>query len=72
MTALGETFDVALSSVATSLGNVGPGIAEIGPAYTFSAISDPGKWVLSFLMLFGRLELFTVALLFTPYYWRRN
>lgn len=72
MTALGETFDVALSSVATSLGNVGPGIAEIGPANTFSAISTPGKWVLSFLMLFGRLELFTVALLFTPYYWRRN
>ncbi|UKN02438.1 TrkH family potassium uptake protein [Paracrocinitomix mangrovi] len=72
MTALGESFDVALSSVATSLGNVGPGIAEVGPANTFSHISDPGKWVLSFLMLFGRLELFTVALLFTPYYWRRN
>lgn len=72
MTALGETFDVALSSVATSLGNVGPGIAEVGPSSTFSSISDPGKWVLSFLMLFGRLELFTVALIFTPYYWRRN
>ena len=72
MTSLGETFDVALSSVATSLGNVGPGIAEIGPSGTFSGIADGGKWVLSFLMLFGRLELFTVALLFTPYYWRRN
>ncbi|MEO9533321.1 MAG: TrkH family potassium uptake protein [Crocinitomicaceae bacterium] len=72
MTALGETFDVALSSVATSLGNVGPGIAEIGPSGTFSGIADGGKWILSFLMLFGRLELFTVALLFTPYYWRRN
>ena len=72
MTGLGESFDVALSSVATSLGNVGPGIAEIGPSSTFSSISTPGKWVLSFLMLFGRLELFTVALLFTPYYWRRN
>lgn len=72
MTALGESFDVALSSVATSLGNVGPGIAEVGPSHTFSSISDPGKWVLSFLMLFGRLELFTVALIFTPFYWRRN
>lgn len=72
MTALGENFEVALSSVATSLGNVGPGIAEIGPSHTFSAISPTGKWLLSFLMLFGRLELFTVALLFTPYYWRRN
>ena len=72
MTALGENFEVAISSVATSLGNVGPGIAEIGPSHTFSAISPAGKWLLSFLMLFGRLELFTVALLFTPYYWRRN
>ncbi|MBD3635912.1 MAG: TrkH family potassium uptake protein [Crocinitomicaceae bacterium] len=72
MTALGESFDVALSSVATTLGNVGPGISDVGPSHTFSNISNPGKWILSFLMLFGRLELFTVALLFTPYYWRRN
>ncbi len=72
MTILGENFEVALSSVATSIGNVGPGIAEIGPSYTFNEISTPGKWILSFLMLFGRLELFTVALLFTPYYWKRN
>jgi len=69
---LGENFEVAISSVATSLGNVGPGISDIGPSHTFSAISPAGKWLLSFLMLFGRLELFTVALLFTPYYWRRN
>lgn len=72
MTALGENFEVAISSVATSLGNVGPGINDIGPSHTFSDISPTGKWLLSFLMLFGRLELFTVALLFTPYYWRRN
>jgi len=71
MTGLGENFEVALSSVATSLGNVGPGMAEIGPAETFSSISTPGKWVLSFLMLFGRLELFTVAVILTPYYWKR-
>jgi trk/ktr system potassium uptake protein len=72
MTALGENFDTALSSVATSLGNVGPGISDVGPSHTFVNVSNPGKWVLSFLMLFGRLELFTIALLFTPYYWRRN
>ncbi|MFT5822468.1 MAG: trk system potassium uptake protein TrkH [Crocinitomix sp.] len=72
MTALGANFEVAISSVATSLGNVGPGISDIGPSHTFSSISPAGKWLLSFLMLFGRLELFTVALLFTPYYWRRN
>lgn len=72
MTAVGAEFDVAVSSTATSLGNVGPGIGDVGPANTFSAIHPVGKWVMSFLMLFGRLELFTVALLFTPYYWRRN
>jgi trk system potassium uptake protein TrkH len=71
MTGLGENFEVALSSVATSLGNVGPGMAEIGPSETFAAISTPGKWVLSILMLFGRLELFTVAVILTPYYWKR-
>lgn len=72
MTGLGANFEVAISSVATSLGNVGPGIDAIGPSHSFSSISPAGKWLLSFLMLFGRLELFTVALLFTPYYWRRN
>lgn len=72
MTAFGENFEVAISSVATSIGNVGPGISDVGPSHSFSGISDGGKWLLSFLMLFGRLELFTVALLFTPYYWRRN
>ena len=72
MTALGLDLLEALSSVATSLGNVGPGIETLGPSHSFSAVPDAGKWVLSFLMLFGRLELFTVALILTPYYWKRN
>ncbi len=72
MTAMGLDLLTAISSVATSLGNVGPGINEVNPANSFSEIPDAGKWVLSFLMLFGRLELFTVALIFTPYFWRVN
>ena len=72
MTALGVNFDEALSGVATSLGNVGPGIGSLGPAENFANVPDLGKWVLSFLMLLGRLELFTVALIFTPYFWRRT
>ncbi|MFK8038710.1 MAG: TrkH family potassium uptake protein [Crocinitomicaceae bacterium] len=72
MTALGVEFLEATSTVATSLGNVGPAIGKYGPSHSFSTIPDAGKWVLSFLMLFGRLELFTVALLLTPYYWKRN
>lgn len=69
---LGEDFSTALSASATAISNVGPGIGDVGPSSTFSGISDTGKWVLSFLMLCGRLELFTVALLFTPYYWSRT
>ena len=68
----GMDLMTAISSVATSLGNVGPGISTVNPAESFSHIPDIGKWVLSFLMLFGRLELFTVAVLFTPYFWRVN
>ncbi len=62
----------AISSVATSLGNVGPGISTVDPSQSFEHLPDTGKWVLSFLMLFGRLELFTVAVLFSPYFWRVN
>ena len=72
MTALGVEFVEAISTVATSLGNVGPGIGAYGPSNSFAALPAGSKWVLSFLMLFGRLELFTVALLLTPYYWKRN
>lgn len=72
VTFLGVDFMEAVSGVATSLGNVGPGIGSIGPSYSFAHLPDSSKWVLSFLMLMGRLELFTIAILFTPYFWRRN
>ena len=72
MTFLGVDFMEALSAVATSIGNVGPGIGKLGPSYTFYHLPDAAKWVLAFLMLLGRLELFTITILFTPYFWRRN
>lgn len=68
----GADFDTAIGSVATCLGNIGPGIGEVGPVDNFAGISVPGKWLLSFLMLLGRLELFTVLMLFTPYFWKTN
>jgi len=71
MAKLGTDFTTAIGAVATSLGNIGPGIGKVGPASNFADISIPGKWFLSFLMLLGRLELFTVLILFTPYFWRR-
>jgi len=62
----------AMGSVATSLGNVGPSIADLGPVDNFAAIPLAGKGFLSFLMLLGRLEIFTVLILLTPYFYRTN
>lgn len=69
-----ENFDMVtcISSVATCLGNVGPGFSKVGPVMNFSIFSNFSKFVLSILMLIGRLELFTIILLFTPAYWRKN
>jgi Trk-type K+ transport systems, membrane components len=53
------------------LGNVGGGLAEIGNTGSFSEVPTESKWYLSFLMLTGRLELFTVLSLFMPAFWRR-
>ena len=61
----------AMGAVATSLGNIGPGLGELGPASNFYKINDFGKWFLSFLMLLGRLELFTILVIFTPSFWRK-
>ncbi len=59
------------SAVASSLGNIGPGLGAVGPTSNFLAIPDTGKWLLSFLMIAGRLEVFPVVLLFTRNLWRR-
>lgn len=71
LSGLGLDFLSAISAVASAVGNVGPGIASVGPSYSFDHVPDLGKWVLSLLMLMGRLELFTVCLIFTPYFWKR-
>ncbi|MEM7181492.1 MAG: TrkH family potassium uptake protein [Spirochaetota bacterium] len=71
MALIGVDFDTAIGSVATCLGNIGPGIGKVGPVDNFAGIPQIGKWLLSFLMLLGRLELFTVLILFSPYYWKR-
>lgn len=72
VSAMGMDFISAIGAVATSLGNVGPGIGSVGPINNFAAVPEPAKWVLSFLMLLGRLELFTILILFTPYFWKSN
>jgi trk system potassium uptake protein TrkH len=69
-------FDIdlmtAMGAVATSLGNVGPGIGHVGPTDNFAWLPSGAKWFLAIIMLIGRLELFTVLILFTPYFWRQH
>jgi trk system potassium uptake protein TrkH len=59
------------TSVLTALGNIGPGLGTIGPTETFIAIPAVGKLVLALCMLVGRLEVFTVLVLFFPSFWRK-
>ena len=65
------SLDSALSAVATTLGNIGPGLGSVGPMDNFFHVSGFGKWFLSFLMMLGRLELFTVLILFSPSFWKK-
>ena len=53
----------SLTAVAATLGNIGPGLGEVGPSLNYAHFPAFGKWFLSFLMLMGRLELFTVLVL---------
>lgn len=72
MTLMGVDFITAIGSVAATLGNIGPGIGDVGPASNFSSIPDAGKYFLSLLMLIGRLELLTFLLILTPAFWKLN
>ncbi len=71
LAALGLDFVTAVSSAATAIANVGPGLGDVvGPAGTFASIPDAGKWMMVAGMLLGRLEVFTVLILFSPAFWR--
>ncbi len=70
MTMLGLDIDSAIGSVAATIGNVGPGIGSVGPVENYSHIPDAGKLILSFLMLIGRLEIYTVLLILLPRFWK--
>jgi len=70
--ALGLDFQSAVGVAASSLGNVGPALGDYGPVNNFYQMPSIGKWWCSFLMLIGRLELFTVLILLTPFFWRNR
>ena len=68
VTATGLNFETAFSAVAAALNNLGPGLGDV--AHHYGSINDPAKWLLSAAMLLGRLEVFTLLVLFTPAFWR--
>ncbi|SDG57997.1 TrkH family potassium uptake protein [Psychroflexus sediminis] len=68
----GLDFESALGASASSLGNVGPAFGTLSPVDNYASLTVFGKYWSSFLMLIGRLELFTVLILFTPYFWKNT
>lgn len=71
ISSMGYDIDTSFGAAAATLGNIGPGIGLVGPVGDYAHFPDFGKWFLSFLMLLGRLELFTVLVLLAPAFWRK-
>ncbi|MDC0514924.1 TrkH family potassium uptake protein [Flavobacteriaceae bacterium] len=69
---LGINFESAVGLSASTLGNVGPALGDFGPSSTYAALPQSGKLWATFLMLLGRLELFTVLIILTPFFWRKT
>jgi trk system potassium uptake protein TrkH len=67
----GMDFISAFSAVIACFNNAGPGLGEVGPANNYASLTDFQTWVCTFAMLTGRLEIFTVVIVFTPAFWRR-
>ena len=70
-TSTGINFEDAWGITLSGIGNIGPGFGEYGPSGNFSGMTDFAKWYYSFLMIVGRLELFTVLILFTSGFWKK-
>ena len=70
LTTLGLDLESAIGAAASSMGNIGPGLGAFGPTDNYAILSNPGKWVLTFCMLLGRLEIFTVMVLFSKTFWK--
>jgi trk system potassium uptake protein TrkH len=71
MTSLGIDIITAASTVISSMANVGPALGDAGPTDNYASLPAAGKWVLAVCMLIGRLEIYTVLLLFMPLFWKK-
>jgi trk system potassium uptake protein TrkH len=68
---MGYDMVTSFSTSAAMLGNIGPGLGSFGPFTNYASVPMAGKWLFSFLMLIGRLELFSILILFTVSFYRR-
>ncbi|MCP4719548.1 MAG: TrkH family potassium uptake protein, partial [Desulfobacteraceae bacterium] len=68
---MGIDMLTALGAVASCIGNIGPGFGTVGPSENFAHLPGLGKWLLAFCMLLGRLEIYTVIILFVPEFWKK-
>ncbi len=71
LTAMGIDLMTSFTGVAACIGNIGPGLGEVGPTDNFAHLPILAKWILSICMLLGRLEIYTVIVLFVPEFWRK-
>ena len=71
MTAMGYDIVTSFGAVAACLGNVGPGLGDVGPMNNYSSVSPAARWLLSGLMLMGRIEIYTLVILFFPSFWKK-
>jgi trk system potassium uptake protein TrkH len=67
----GLNFDSAFSAIVASVNNAGPGLEALGPSRNYAVLSDVQTWICTVAMLVGRLEIFSVLVLFTPAFWRK-
>lgn len=68
--AMGVDFVTSLTSVLACISNIGPGFGQVGPASNFAMLPEPAKWILSLCMIMGRLEIYTIVVLFIPAFWK--
>ena len=67
----GLDLETSLTVAASAIGNIGPGLGSIGPSENWAHLTDFTKWIASFTMLLGRLEIFTVVVLFSRGFWKK-
>ena len=70
LTFMGVDLLSAIGAAASAMGNIGPGLNSFGPTDNYALLPDAGKWILTFCMLLGRLEIFTVIVLFSRTFWK--